>query len=155
MRLVATSRAVILAGLVFFMGSARALAATDCVGPLMQVATVPTLQTTTSTTLRNLPGARVTNGMSGCIRVQFSAQVRAKSPGGLRIQLVRNGSPAGFPATADVRTSGDGYDTRTVTFIVRNVPAGDHTLQIRFASTDGRAARVSKVVLTVWYDSSA
>jgi hypothetical protein len=135
-------------------GAARA-ASFDCSGgagiPLqVDVATIPVAHTTSSKTFVGLPGARLTLGTGSCVRVQFSAQIKARRAG-LRIRLAIDGQPAGAPNIVNFHTTGPAFDNRTATFIVRNLPPKMHTIAIHYSSADGKPVVVTKGVMTVWW----
>jgi hypothetical protein len=82
------------------------------------------------------------------MRVQFSGQVKAAS-GGIRIRVTVDGAAA-MPNFIDFHTTGDDYDSRTATFVFPNLPAGNHTVIVQYASTNGKTVAVNKALMTIW-----
>jgi hypothetical protein len=151
MRAFAFMRSAALSAVTILLPGAASAASFACATGDFQavdVATVPTPQTTTSKTLRNLPGARLTLGSQTCMRVQFSAQVKAAA-GGLRIRVLVDGT-ATTPNFVDFHTIGSDFDTRTATFVIPNLPVGNHVVTVQYASTNGKSVAVNKALMAVW-----
>jgi hypothetical protein len=100
----------------------------------------------TSSTFVNLPGSNVEfSTFYPCVRVEFSAQIRAKHPKGLKVRAVLNGTTAGIPAAVEFYTPENRLDGRVVSFTFRNVPPGTGSMRIQVLSMDG-----SEVVIGNW-----
>jgi hypothetical protein len=151
----ATFRSAALIALAVFLlpraASAESIACATGDFQPVDIATVPTTQTTTSKAMRNLPGARLNLGSQTCMRVQFSAQVKAAT-GGLRIRVLVDGAPI-TPSFVDFHTTGPDFDTRTATFVVPNLSVDTHLVTVQYASTNGKPVAVSKAMMTVWRNS--
>ncbi len=122
------------------------------------VATVTGVQTTSSANPVNLPGAAITQIFSNdsCVAVEFSAQVRARSPNAVRVTVVSTGDEAktAFPASADYSTTVSGYDGRAMVFVFPRLQ-GANTIQIKFESVDGTPVSISKGVMKVLFNNEA
>jgi hypothetical protein len=154
MRIFATAAsAALIAGTLLAPASASAASFLCATGDfqLVDVATVPDTNVTRSKTLRNLPGARLNLGSQTCMRVQFSAQVKAAA-GGMRIRVLVDGT-AITPSFVDFHTTGPEFDTRTATFVIPNLPVANHLVTVQYASVTGRPVTVSKAMMTVWTNS--
>jgi hypothetical protein len=151
----------------FIAGAIAALAQTAapadtilCDPPEHVIVRVLAVNTTSGRTMRDLPGASFTyanpgGNPQGCLIVQFSAQVRAKSPQAVRLRLIVNAQAQAYPATVDLYTSEDRYDARQVTFVVPNVgPPGiaNTFLRIQYMSVAGGPVTLTKGLLRIWYD---
>jgi hypothetical protein len=117
----------------------------------LDVATVETTQTTDIKGFRNLPDARLNLGSQACMRVQFSAQVKANA-GALRVRVTVDGSPGATPNFVEFHTAGADYDSRSATFVIPGLPAGNHVVRIQYASPDGKPVAVSNALMVVWTD---
>jgi hypothetical protein len=108
-----------------------------------------------TTTGEPIPDARGLIATQSCAIVQVTAQVRAAEPRIARIRVVMNdGTTIIAPAPATLYTAQNRFDQRTVRFVLRNVPGGVHTLKVQFASDNGGAVALSKVITTVHYNNA-
>jgi hypothetical protein len=119
----------------------------------VQVITLAGVQTTSSTTPVNLPGAAFSfDAGSPCLVVEVTGQVRAQSPRALRLRLNvagdLNGPP--FPRTRDVYTADASFDGRSATFFA-DLLAGHKALRVQFMSADGTPVSLSKGMIVIYY----
>jgi hypothetical protein len=121
----------------------------------VQVITVAGGQTTSSTTPVNIPGAVFSyTPSSRCLAVEVTGQVRAKSPGALRLRL--RVTPGGeinsgpFPPSRDVYTADTSFDGRSATFFV-DLFEGQKVVRVQFMSADGSPVSLSKAVILIYH----
>jgi hypothetical protein len=129
----------------------RSEAVYDCNGTSTR-ATHGTGQTVTSPTFVNLTGSRLTIPTQGCARINFSAQIRAKHPKGLKVRVgVSASAGTPFPAFVEFYTSENRFDGRSVEFSIPDLPFGTHDIRIQVLSTDGTAVGVGKWTMSVHF----
>jgi hypothetical protein len=113
--------------------------------------------TITSPTFTHLVGSGIAIATIGgsCARVEFSAQIRARHPKGIKVRVVVVGhGPLGIPAEAELYTSESRFDTRTVSFVIKNMPPGQKTVKIHVLSVDGTAVSVGRWTMSVHHDGA-
>ena len=110
----------------------------------------------TSSTFLDLAGATVAISTTGtCVRVEFSAQIGAKYPKGLRVRAVVFGTTAvGFPPAAEFYTSENRLDGRMVSFTIPNFPIGNRTVKIQVLSLDGTEITIGRWTMSVHHIGS-
>ena len=110
----------------------------------------------TSSTFSALTGSAVAISTTGtCVRVEFSAQIRAKNPKGLRVRAVVVGTTTvGFPPVADFYTSENRLDGRMVSFTIPNFPTGNRTVKIQVLSLDGTEINIGRWTMSVHHIGS-
>jgi hypothetical protein len=130
---------------------ARSEAAYDCDGSSTR-ATHGTGQSVTSPTFVNLTGSKLTIPTQGCARINFSAQIRARHPKGLRVRVAVSanaGTP--FPPFAEFYTSENRFDGRSVEFSIPDLPFGTHDIRIQVLSTDGTPVGIGRWTMSVHF----
>jgi hypothetical protein len=130
----------------------RAASAVECGGSRTRVATNIPGQTTTSMVYSDVTGAVATAGVpdGACIIIEFTAQVRARTPGVLLMRVTLDDEATGDPEVT-FYTSANKPDLRTATFHVRNVTRGSRTAKVQFLSANGAAVSLGKGVMIVNY----
>lgn len=113
-------------------------------------------ESVTSSGFVNLTGASVSiSTLSSCVRIDFSAQICAMPPKGLRVRVVVAGKGiTGFPEAADFYTSADRLDGRAVSFTLTNMPAGTNVLRIQLLTLDGTPVTVGKWTMSVHHQGN-
>ena len=138
------------------MPQAASAQGNDCFVGATRINTMFATQATTSQTFVDVPGASVNfnSDVPGtCAIVQVTMQLRAADPRIARIRvIVDDGTTTIAPSPASLYTSQHRFDERTVRFVLRNIPAGVHTLKVQFSSINGGAVSLSKVITTVHYN---
>jgi hypothetical protein len=106
-----------------------------------------------SSTFVDLPGSIVPiqSDVGSCIRIDFSAQIRAKHPKGVRVRaLVVGTTVAGFPAAAQFYTSENSFDGRMTSFVIRNM-GGNISVKLQVLSTDGTLVTIGRWTMAVQF----
>jgi hypothetical protein len=122
----------------------------------VQVITLNGVQTTSSTTPVDLPGAHFSyTPSSRCLAVEVTGQVRARSPHALRLQLEVTGDVTSgpFPASRDVYTADTSFDGRSATFFA-DVLEGHKVVRVKFMSADGSPVSITKGVILIYHAPS-
>ena len=113
--------------------------------------------TITSSTFTHLVGSGIEIATIGgsCARVDFSAQIRAKHPKGIKIRVVVVGhGPLGIPVEAELYTSENRFDTRTISFVIKAMPPGEKIVKIHVLSVDGTPVSIGRWTLSVHHDGA-
>lgn len=121
-----------------------------------KIALKGTNTTTSSTTVVNVTDAVVANVVptnDSCFIVTYTGQFKA--PKGARLSVVVSGvmsPPTGYPLTEDIITTGTGFDSRTVSFMVRHAPSCSCTIQLKLQSlVSGQSVTAGRGLLRVEY----
>ncbi len=150
--------------LVFFLAAAAAFAAApsrpgeayyDCTTGGVIRSSHGGGTTVTSSTFVNLSGSNIEfNTLSPCVRVEFSAQIRAKHPKGLKVRAVLNGTTAGIPAAVEFYTPENRLDGRMVSFTFRNVPLANGSIRIQVLSTNGAEVAIGSWTMHLFHNGA-
>jgi hypothetical protein len=117
-----------------------------------RIATVMPAQSTLSTEFVDVSGASfdISLAASGCIQVEVTFQASTIDPYAGQLRVLVDDVPIG-PTSVAFHTSASRLDNRTATFVKATNTGGDHTIKLQFASTEGFAVTISKVVVIVRY----
>ena len=131
----------------------------DCgPGGFHRVAVATAVQTTSSTTFIDVPGAAVDIEVNpgGCLLVEVSAQGRTIPPYVGQLRVVVDGEAIVAPSFVSFNsTSSSRFDNRRATFILRNVEGGSRVVKLQFASADSFTVTLAKVIMVVRYSAGA
>jgi hypothetical protein len=122
-----------------------------------RVALLQGAQNTTSQQFVDIPGATAEvfagPGPENCMIVEFDAQVRARSPGTLRLRAIIDGAAEIAPSFVEAYTSANNDTRRKAVFVLTNIDPGDapHTVRVQFMSATGARVFISKGIMTVRY----
>lgn len=121
-----------------------------------KIALKGTNTTTSATSVVNVTDAVVANlavANDSCFIVTYTGQFKA--PKGARLSVVVSGvmsPPTGYPLTEDIVTTGTGFDSRTVSFMVRHAPSCSCTVQLKIQSlVSGQSVTAGRGLLRVEY----
>lgn len=109
--------------------------------------------TLVSSTFVNLPGANVpilVDASSPCVRIDFSAQIRAMHPKGIKVRVVVVGTTVtGFPHVTEFYTSENRFDGRMVSFVIPNWPFNSTAIKMQVLSLDGTQVTIGTWTVSV------
>ena len=124
-----------------------------------QIVTVTTAKTTSSTTYVPWGGAAFTQVFfnDSCVVVEFSAQVKARTPAIARIRIFAESmdpAASAFPAAINFTTAGSGFDGRSAKFVFP-VLEGEYTIRVQFLSVNGSPVTLDKGTLKILFNNES
>lgn len=111
---------------------------------------------TTSTSFVILPrmARKITTTLPGCVIVDFTGEVTAELSTErpyLQALAVGRGAAAPLHAATGYPSSFGNFESRSVRFVFRHLPAGKHTLRLRWRSEFGATVYARARMMTIYY----
>ena len=110
---------------------------------------------TTSSSFVLMPrmARKITTTAPGCVIVDFTGEMTAEAGNRPFLQVLAVGHGAAAPgfATTGYPSSTGNFESRSMRFVFRRLPAGDHTLRLRWRSETGARVFTRARMMTVHY----